>query len=101
MGVSTRNLRAITFGKTRPPCRRMMRIISSMDTIANKSRDEIGGGAKPQPAWDDANLANPHEVADKRQRVREMFGAIAPSYDLNNRLHSLWQDQKWRKNAVK
>jgi demethylmenaquinone methyltransferase/2-methoxy-6-polyprenyl-1,4-benzoquinol methylase len=30
-----------------------------------------------------------------------MFAAIAPSYDLNNRLHSLWQDQRWRRKAVK
>ncbi|MEO6435280.1 MAG: bifunctional demethylmenaquinone methyltransferase/2-methoxy-6-polyprenyl-1,4-benzoquinol methylase UbiE [Tepidisphaeraceae bacterium] len=53
------------------------------------------------PAWDDQLLVNPHAVADKRQRVRKMFAAIAPSYDLNNRLHSLWQDQRWRKKAVK
>src|SRR5438132_14432229 len=51
--------------------------------------------------WDDALLSNPHAVADKRRRVREMFAAIAPSYDLNNRLHSLWQDQRWRRKAVK
>jgi demethylmenaquinone methyltransferase/2-methoxy-6-polyprenyl-1,4-benzoquinol methylase len=30
-----------------------------------------------------------------------MFAAIAPSYDINNRLHSLWMDQRWRKKAVK
>src|SRR2546430_1753857 len=30
-----------------------------------------------------------------------MFAAIAPSYDINNRLHSLWQDQRWRRKAVK
>jgi len=30
-----------------------------------------------------------------------MFAAIAPSYDLNNRLHSLWRDQAWRRTAVK
>src|SRR4051794_1337244 len=30
-----------------------------------------------------------------------MFAAIAPSYDLNNRLHSLWMDQRWRRKAVK
>src|SRR5947199_8276210 len=53
------------------------------------------------PAWDDRLLANPHAVSDKRQRVRRMFAAIAPSYDLNNRLHSLWQDQRWRRKAVK
>ena len=55
----------------------------------------------PGAAWDAKLLANPHAVADKRQRVRKMFAAIAPSYDLNNRLHSLWQDQRWRKRAVK
>lgn len=30
-----------------------------------------------------------------------MFAAIARSYDLNNRVHSLWQDQMWRRFAVK
>jgi len=33
--------------------------------------------------------------------VNKMFSAIAPSYDLNNRLHSLWMDQHWRTVAVK
>src|SRR2546430_16880565 len=55
----------------------------------------------PAPAWDAGLLVNPHAVADKRERVRKMFAAIAPSYDLNNRLHSLWQDQRWRRKAVK
>ena len=54
-----------------------------------------------ETAWDDTLLANPHAQADKRDRVRRMFAAIAPSYDLNNRLHSLWQDQRWRRKAVK
>src|SRR5438067_775640 len=54
-----------------------------------------------EPAWDEALLRNPHAVADKRRRVREMFAAIAPSYDINNRLHSLWMDQYWRRKAVK
>jgi len=56
---------------------------------------------RAETAWDDALLSNPHAVADKRKRVRQMFAAIAPSYDLNNRLHSLWQDQRWRRKAVK
>jgi demethylmenaquinone methyltransferase/2-methoxy-6-polyprenyl-1,4-benzoquinol methylase len=50
--------------------------------------------------WNDALLANPHTVADKQSRVRRMFAAIAGSYDLNNRLHSLWMDQHWRTRAV-
>jgi demethylmenaquinone methyltransferase/2-methoxy-6-polyprenyl-1,4-benzoquinol methylase len=52
------------------------------------------------PAWDGAALRDPHAVADKARRVRQMFTAIAPSYDLNNRLHSLWIDQHWRHVAV-
>lgn len=52
-------------------------------------------------AWDDKLLSNPHAVADKRSRVQKMFAAIAPSYDINNRLHSLWMDQRWRRKAVK
>src|SRR3954464_5407616 len=51
--------------------------------------------------WNETLLQNPHEVADKRSRVQKMFAAIAPSYDLNNRLHSLWMDQRWRRKAVK
>ena len=55
------------------------------------------------PSWTDADLTeiDPHARADKAQRVQAMFAAIARSYDLNNRLHSLWQDQRWRKSAVR
>lgn len=54
------------------------------------------------PAWTSQDLAtNPHDAADKARRVEQMFAAIAPSYDLNNRLHSLWRDQAWRRAAVK
>ena len=52
------------------------------------------------PAWDERLLKDPHAVADKRGRVQQMFAAIAPSYDLNNRLHSLGVDQFWRRRAV-
>ena len=54
------------------------------------------------PAWTDDDLSeNPHENAEKARRVNKMFSAIAPSYDLNNRVHSLWRDQAWRWAAVK
>jgi len=50
--------------------------------------------------WTDENLSQPHTTPDKARRVQAMFGAIANSYDLNNRLHSLWRDQAWRRAAV-
>jgi len=54
------------------------------------------------PVWTDAQLAaNPHLADDKASRVQRMFAAIAPSYDLNNRVHSLGRDQAWRRAAVK
>ena len=55
----------------------------------------------PAPLWDEESHKTPHAAADKRQRIQKMFAAIAPSYDLNNRLHSLWMDQRWRRKAVK
>lgn len=58
--------------------------------------------AAPTPAvWTGPDLANPHVDLDKHGKVRRMFAAIARSYDLNNRVHSLWQDQVWRRFAVR
>lgn len=67
------------------------------------STDKPQSPANPEqsPVWTDPLLANPHAVQDKATRVNKMFTAIAPSYDINNRLHSLWMDQYWRRVAVK
>jgi demethylmenaquinone methyltransferase/2-methoxy-6-polyprenyl-1,4-benzoquinol methylase len=53
------------------------------------------------PAWSPEDLAaDPHAAGDKAERVESMFTSIAPRYDLNNRLHSLWRDQAWRRRVV-
>ena len=53
------------------------------------------------PAWTRSALhADPHADLEKEVRVRRMFGAIAPRYDFNNRLHSFWQDQRWRRRGA-
>lgn len=52
-------------------------------------------------SWSDRDLADPHAHPDKAVKVRRMFAAIAPSYDLNNRVHSMWRDQAWRRRAVR
>jgi demethylmenaquinone methyltransferase/2-methoxy-6-polyprenyl-1,4-benzoquinol methylase len=74
-------------------------------TIMLQSRGDMAAldptAADAAADWSDDLLRNPHAVADKRRRVQRMFAAIAPSYDLNNRLHSLWMDQRWRRKAVK
>src|SRR5436190_16645456 len=60
-----------------------------------------GTGAADGAAWRGPELSDPHASPEKAGKVRRMFSAIAGSYDLNNRVHSLWQDQRWRRCAVK
>lgn len=53
------------------------------------------------PAWREDELDGLHAREDKAEKVRAMFAAIARKYDLNNRVHSLWRDQAWRRHAVR
>ncbi len=32
--------------------------------------------------------------------IRRIFSRVARGYDINNRIHSFWQDQRWRRRAV-
>ena len=58
--------------------------------------------AKDATVWTpDALARDPHADAEKAGKVQAMFAAIAHSYDLNNRVHSFFQDQRWRRAAVR
>lgn len=62
---------------------------------------EKSSPSSDEMAWTATELAaNPHQQADKAERVRHMFGSIARSYDLNNRVHSFGLDQRWRRKTV-
>lgn len=49
-------------------------------------------------AWDRATLP---EGAEKERAVREMFDAIAPRYDLVNRIMTFRLDVRWRRKSVR
>lgn len=42
-----------------------------------------------------------YKLSEKGERIREMFGSIAPRYDLLNRLLSFGIDRRWRRFAVR
>ena len=50
-----------------------------------------------RPAWDRPTLP---QGAEKVKAVREMFDAIAPRYDLVNRVMTFRLDVRWRRHAV-
>lgn len=41
-----------------------------------------------------------YKLTEKGERIQEMFGSIAPRYDLLNRLLSCGIDRRWRRFAV-
>jgi demethylmenaquinone methyltransferase / 2-methoxy-6-polyprenyl-1,4-benzoquinol methylase len=54
--------------------------------------------SSPERRWDTDTLP---EGDDKRQAVREMFDAIAPRYDLVNRIMTFRLDVRWRRQTVR
>jgi demethylmenaquinone methyltransferase / 2-methoxy-6-polyprenyl-1,4-benzoquinol methylase len=50
--------------------------------------------------WDADRLQAPHSQPDKSLRVRRMFDAIAPTYELVNTVFSGGRDRAWRRKSV-
>jgi len=68
----------------------------------SRNAPTIAQMAKDATVWTpDALARDPHADAEKARKVQAMFAAIARSYDLNNRVHSFFQDQRWRRAAVR
>ena len=96
--VSTRHAKAISFVMAH-----LFFVIDQFRALATSVEPptivqmvEIG------PIWTQEALRDsPHIDAEKARKVQGMFAAIAGSYDLNNRLHSFFQDQRWRRAAVR
>lgn len=59
------------------------------------------GDAGETAVWDAARLADPHAQPDKAERVRRMFDAIAPTYELVNTVASGRRDAYWRRQMVR
>lgn len=55
----------------------------------------------PREVWDESRLADPHAQPDKADRVRRMFDAIAPTYELVNTVASGARDAYWRQEMVR
>ena len=96
--VSTRHAKAISF------------VMAHLFFVIDQFR-ALSGSVEPPtivqmaeigPIWTQEALRDsPHIDAEKARKVQGMFAAIAGSYDLNNRLHSFFQDQRWRRAAVR
>ncbi len=56
--------------------------------------------SKSDKVWDADLLGAPHKASDKAHRVRSMFNAIAPRYELVNSVFSAGRDGYWRQKAV-
>ncbi|MHC5110871.1 MAG: ubiquinone/menaquinone biosynthesis methyltransferase [Planctomycetota bacterium] len=68
-----------------------------MDT---KSPEPIMESPTERKGWTDEMLENPHHAPDKARRVRDMFNAIAPRYELVNVVFSFGRDRAWRRRAA-
>src|SRR5512137_890196 len=68
-----------------------------MDGMGRSLKSDTREGA----VWDASRLAAPHAQPDKADRVRRMFDAIAPTYELVNTVASGARDAHWRREMVR
>src|SRR5512137_1496589 len=61
----------------------------------------VNAAVPPTPAVNTASPGASASPAEKRRYVREMFSAIAPTYDLLNHALSLNVDRGWRLRALR
>src|SRR3972149_6988521 len=69
----------------------------TMAAMAGRSLSTI----RDRLVWDQPGLVSPHAQEDKSQRIRQMFDAIAPTYELINALASGGRDAYWRREMVR
>lgn len=62
---------------------------------------ECGSSRTDERVWDEVRLGAPHAQPDKAERVREMFDAIAPTYERVNRVASAGRDAGWRREMAR
>jgi demethylmenaquinone methyltransferase / 2-methoxy-6-polyprenyl-1,4-benzoquinol methylase len=72
--------------------------VGSVQGLASSAMTDEMASGRSNASWDTENLP---EGEEKKRAVREMFDAIAPRYDLVNRIMTFRLDVRWRRKTVR